>query len=400
MVHLIFSYSNMAGIKKRNNTWFATFSVAGKPQVKTTGIPIVPKFIPPGKTKASMMKQNEANARTIAAELEKAAYGQQIDAAVIKSLTGPKKSMQILRGKTYMQGLKDFLHEWMKTRRETTLKNDKTAISRFLLFMGDACNMPLDMVTNQHARDFMNRELERVSSGTVGIYLANLKTAFQKAVDSRMIPHNPFSRVHPNKQSKEDKQQRRAFTMEEAKRLTEVLPGEWPDMVRVCLYTGGQRLGDIAKLKWEQIDLAGGLIAMTTQKTKRRINKPIISPLKSVFERRKASSVSEYVFPMAAMRHTQAGNTCGKLSMDLHELLKQHGFIEDIDKSSLQGNRRQQAELSFHSLRATAVTALRLAGVPSDLCRFIVGHDSEEIERVYFRPDTAAVVEAMNHLVL
>ena len=321
MIHLIFSYSNMPGIKKRNNTWFATFSVAGKPQVKTTGIPIVPKFIPPGKTKASMMKQNEANARTIAAELEKAAYGQQINAAVIKSLAGPKKSMQILRGKTYMQDLKDFLHEWMKTRRETTLKNDKTAISRFLLFMGDACNMPLDMVTNQHARDFKNRKLERVSSGTVGIYLANLKTAFQKAVDSRMIPYNPFSRVHPNKQSKEDKQQRRAFTMEEAKRL-------------------------------------------------------------------------------AAMRHTQAGNTCGKLSMDLHELLKQHGFIENIDKSSLQGNRRQQAELSFHSLRATAVTALRLAGVPSDLCRFIVGHDSEEIQRVYFRPDTAAVIEAMKHLVL
>ena len=86
--------------------------------------------------------------------------------------------------------------------------------------------------------------------------------------------------------------------MEEAKRLTEVLPGEWPDMVRVCLYTGGQRLGDIAKLKWEQIDLEGGLIAMTALKTKRRMNKPIIAPLKSVLERRTASSVSEYVFPM------------------------------------------------------------------------------------------------------
>lgn len=188
--------------------------------------------------------------------------------------------------------------------------------------------------------------------------------------------------------------------MEEAKRLTEVLPGEWPDMVRVCLYTGGQRLGDIAKLKWEQIDLEGGLIAMTAQKTKRRMNKPIIAPLKSVLERRKASSVSEYVFPMSAMRHTQAGNTCGKLSIDFHSLLTEYGFIKDMKNVPRNGDRRKQAELSFHSLRATAVTALRLAGVPSDLCRFIVGHDSEEIERVYFRPDTAAVVEAMNHLVL
>ncbi|MCC8148450.1 hypothetical protein [Akkermansia sp.] len=82
--------------------------------------------------------------------------------------------------------------------------------------------------------------------------------------------------------------------------------------------------------------------------------------------------------------------------MDFHELLKQHGFIENIDKSSLQGNRRKQAELSFHSLRATAVTALRLAGVSPDLCRTIVGHDSEKMDRVYFHPDIAA----MNHLVL
>ena len=56
----------MAGLKKRNNTWFATFNIAGKRNVKTTGVSIVPTFVPPGKTKAAMMKQNEANARIIA----------------------------------------------------------------------------------------------------------------------------------------------------------------------------------------------------------------------------------------------------------------------------------------------------------------------------------------------
>lgn len=38
--------------------------------------------------------------------------------------------------------------------------------------------------------------------------------------------------------------------------------------------------------------------------------------------------------------------------------------------------------------------------MPSDLCRTIVGNDSEEMERVYFRPDTATVIEAMKHLAL
>lgn len=63
-------------------------------------------------------------------------------------------------------------------------------------------------------------------------------------------------------------------------------------------------------------------------------------------------------------------------------------------------NRRKVSSLSFHSLRATTVTALRLAGVPADLCRVIVGHRSELIERVYFRPDEKDIAKAMEKLTL
>ena len=55
---------------------------------------------------------------------------------------------------------------------------------------------------------------------------------YKRQVDSRLIPFNPFHKVNPGKLERADKQERRAFTMEEAKRLTEVLPGEWPD---ICL---------------------------------------------------------------------------------------------------------------------------------------------------------------------
>lgn len=33
-------------------------------------------------------------------------------------------------------------------------------------------------------------------------------------------------------------------------------------------------------MKWEQIDMDGGLIPMRTEKTKWRMNKPLITPLK------------------------------------------------------------------------------------------------------------------------
>lgn len=77
--------------------------------------------------------------------------------------------------------------------------------------------------------------------------------------------------------------------------------------------------------------------------------------------------------------------------------MRQHGIVEDASEE-VKGDRHKLASKSFHSLRATAVTVLRLAGVPADLCRYIVGHDSEEIERVYFRPDSAHVQEAMSKI--
>ena len=125
----------MAGLKKEGSTWFASYYVAGKQLVKTTGIPIVPAAIPPGKTKAAMMKQNEASARLIAQELEKAVYGQQVDAALIKALAGEKKGRQLLRGKQYMQGVKDYLNEWLLTEK-STVNNGNKAVSLFCLFSG------------------------------------------------------------------------------------------------------------------------------------------------------------------------------------------------------------------------------------------------------------------------
>lgn len=388
----------MAGIIKRKDTWYACFRVSGKNKISTTGIKICP-VVPPGKTKTAAMKEAELQARIIAEELEKEAKGAPLNVEIIVSLAG-NKAKSILRNKKHIPGVKEHLEKWLAERPDRRTNNRYAkAIRSFLEFLGPDQHMPLDAVTEAHARKFMDKQLELLRSGTVRLYLHGLRAAFQQAVDQRLFPYNPFKGVNPTRQNGADKVERRAFTMKEAKLLTEILPGEWPDMIRVCLYTGGQRLGDIATLKWEQINLKGGLISMTAQKTKRHMNKPIITPLKEVLERRLACRMSEYVFPVAAMRHSQADGSSGKLSFDFTTLLKQFGFIEAAT-NVLPGKRRRLSSLSFHSLRATAVTALRLAGVPADLCRVIVGHDSEVIERVYFRPDEKDIAKAMEKLTL
>lgn len=388
----------MTGIVKRKDTWYACFRVGGKNKVNTTGIKICP-VVPSGKTKTAAMKEAELQARIIADELEKEAKGATLNVEIIVSLAG-NKAKSILRNKRHIPNVNEHLNKWLAERPDwRTNTRYAKAIRSFLEFLGSDQHMPLDAVTEAHARKFMDKQLELLRSGTVRLYLHGLRAAFQQAVDQRLFPYNPFKGVNPTHQDRADKIEKKAFTIEQVKLLTEILPGEWPDMIRVCLYTGGQRLGDIATLKWEQINLKGGIISMTTQKTKRHMNKPIITPLKEVLERRLACRMSDYVFPVAAMRHAQADNTTGKLSIDFTTLLKQFGFIE-ATTNVLPGNRRKVSSLSFHSLRATTVTALRLAGVPADLCRVIVGHRSELIERVYFRPDEKDIAKAMEKLTL
>lgn len=56
---------------------------------------------------------------------------------------------------------------------------------------------------------------------------------------------------------------------------------EWRSMVKTCLYTGGQRLGDVATLRWSQVDEKRGVIRMTTQKKGKPLMIPIFPALKN-----------------------------------------------------------------------------------------------------------------------
>lgn len=389
----------MAGIIKRKNKWVAICrTLDGREIRRTTGIDVIPKALMPGANKRAAMAQNEARARLVAEEMEKDIRFGVFDVEKVKAIAG--ESAAALKARRGGISVNKYLTSWLDARKNKrgALERDGVAVRRFLDFLGEGRDMILSAVSKGMAMDFVQREMERVSPGTVIRYVATLSGAFNAALDRELIPRNPFRGVKPTKAEHDsEKQERAAFSMDEVKTILDRFPGEWPDMVRVCLYTGGQRLGDIATMKWEQINMDGGLISMRTEKTKRRMNKPLIAPLKKILERRMEGRINEFVFPLAAMKHAQGGGKSGKLSLEFTDLLRQHGIIAPKTEEK-NGDRRQLAEKSFHSLRATAVTVLRLAGVPADLCRYIVGHDSEEIERVYFRPDSGDVQAAMDKI--
>jgi integrase len=57
--------------------------------------------------------------------------------------------------------------------------------------------------------------------------------------------------------------QRRAFSLDEVRRVLkqcDIAGGEWPGLMLTAIYSG-QRLGDIAQLTWQQVDLPKKTIA-------------------------------------------------------------------------------------------------------------------------------------------
>jgi integrase len=59
---------------------------------------------------------------------------------------------------------------------------------------------------------------------------------------------------------------------------------------------------------------------------------------------------------------------------------------------------RAVSELSFHSLRHSAVTFLKAAGASDALARAIVGHESEAVSRAYTHLDTEHMRDAVSKL--
>ena len=193
---------------------------------------------------------------------------------------------------------------------------------------------------------------------------------------------------------------RRAFTLAEIKRILKACRDnvEWRGLILFGLYLG-QRLGDLARLTWRAVDLDSGEIAFTTRKTGRRIVLPLAQPLAAYLASRSTSDKpNAFIFPGAASAKRTAS-----LSNQFRDILVAAGLVEPRPrghKSTGKGRdqAREASEISFHSLRHSAVTMLKAAGVSDFIAREIVGHDSAAVSRQYTHLTTDDRRAAMHRL--
>jgi len=210
-----------------------------------------------------------------------------------------------------------------------------------------------------------------------------LRICLGEAARQELLAVNPAVRVKLLKSTAESK--RRAFTLDEIKRILKACGDdvEWRGLVLFGLYLG-QRLGDLAKLTWRAVDLDTGEVACSTRKTGQRIVLPLVQPLPDYLASLPASdNPNAFIFPRAASAKRTAS-----LSNQFRDILVAARLVEPRPrrhKSTGKGRNkaREASEISFHSLRHSAVTMLKAAGVSDFIAREIVGHESAAVSRQY-----------------
>lgn len=323
-----------------------------------------------------------------------AQHAQQVLREIYEEVTGADLPKQTVR---------KYVDAWLKEKEpetaDTTSKFYVSKSNSFLTFLGERADSDIATINEADILAFRGAESKRVSASTVNHSIKFLRMVFRSAKKDGLISANPAEHVGLVKRT--EPKTRRAFTVDELKKVLSVCNDEWRSMVLFGFYTG-QRLADVSKLTWRDIDLEAGEIRLTTMKTTRHQKIPISPPLARHIESLGPRRSDEPIHPRAFGVLKNQGRS-GMLSRQFRSILAKVSLAEKIDhKKRAEGEGRQgkhqMSPLSFHSLRHTATSLMKNAGVASSIVEEFVGHDSPEMNRIYTHIDNEAMERAADAL--
>ena len=373
----------MASILKRPESkfWIACFNSADgrrlKRSTKETDRKIAQK-IADGFEEVARRKRTVAQTRRVLTELHKTITGEPLTTSTVR------------------------LHfaQWLAVKKNettpATMTFYRTTLDRFTAWLGERADLPIDEIEATELRAYIHLRRAQVSATTANHELKSLRTVFKAAKRDGLIADDPSEHIQTVKQ-RPSQRELRPFTTNELKALLAAADPEWRSMVLCALYTG-QRLGDIAALTWENVDLVAGEIRMTTRKTGKRLIIPMAPPLRSHLESLPSTDrTGTALHPRAFEYLTETGRT-GDLSRQFGDLLGAAGLRPKVPHRKRKGaeGKHERHSISFHALRRTATTMLHEAGIPAAVVQALIGHDSPDVHAVYISVGRDALVKAAN----
>jgi integrase len=304
-------------------------------------------------------------------------------------------SGQMVQRKT----VRAYFAEWLATKEAETAPRTqvfyRTSAAKFIAFLDQRAEEPLNELTRGDIVAYRNFLAKTLSARSTNHNLKVVRMLFKAAQRDELITQNPAQFVNTVRQrTTSDK---RPFTLAEIQAVILVADFEWQSLIRFGFYTG-QRLGDLATLRWSNIDLARGEIRLITAKTGRRMIIPLSEGLRAHIASLPSSDRADAVIHPRAFAILDAQGNAATLSRQFGELLASAGLRSAGTHDSsgkTRSSRRKLNALSFHSLRRTATTLLHEAGIAGAVAQALIGHDSEAIHEHYVSVGRDALQKAV-----
>lgn len=379
----------MAFVFKNRNSknWLAGFrDAAGKRRNRSTAL--------------LATERNKRKAEGIADEYESAARNKRTSQQVRRTICSLHRE---LTGEDMpIVTLRLHVEQWLKSKRTSvapkTVDFYSGACEKFFSFLGDKAEKEIGEITREEIEAFRDELAGRLAPKTVNHHVKVLRMVFRDARDRALLVEDPteFAKTVKSRKVLE----RRPFTMDEIRAVLVHCDAEWRSMVLFGLYTG-QRLGDIARFQWKNVDMKKKTISLTTSKT----GKELIIPLPPDLHKHLASlplpiTEAQPIHPGAFAIVAAQGKT-GHLSNQFGAILAKAGLRKvTTHKTTGKGRsaKRETNGLSFHSLRRSTATYLHEAGVPQSVAMALIGHDSADIHSIYVNVGEEAMRSAAQKL--
>ncbi len=226
------------------------------------------------------------------------------------------------------------------------------------------------------------RAQSTLAGKTLNEYLSGLNVFINWLHDRKLILDNPLKVVKRVDTRRDEKNERRALSLDELKRLVNVASPVNCAAYLLAAYSGLRR-GEILKLEWKDLNLDGENPTITLRaaitKNAQSSNPPLRHEVVSALLAIRPDIVTGKVFPTLPRLHRMVAKDWKAAN------------IEFIDKDGRKAD--------FHSLRKTLCTMMLKAGIPQRIAQEVMRHsDARLTTQVYTDTKQFNLRNAINSL--
>lgn len=291
-----------------------------------------------------------------------------------------KKKKQHLGNSTNIYKFSQEYKKYIKiTFSSKYLNSVNISFKHLIKYFGE--NKNLDEITVKEIEEFKYHIMNSAPKGFV-VYMRTLKAALNIAIEWKYILSNPFVKV---KFKKGQKKKPIFITRDDLEKILIQTENKKMKDIFIFAFNTGCRLGEITRLRWQNIDLRKNIIIIgdnlfTTKNEKQRIipiSKELLPILKELGK--KTKKAQNFVF--------------GKTNtFPFHNDYVSRNFKKACRKAKMKD------EIHFHTLRHSFASNLAIKGVPIIVIKELLGHSSITTTEIYSHTNIEALQNAVKKL--